>query len=82
MPGAFQSVVLLEVNSRAHLMGVTCQVLPCGSQGLCFSPTEPPGRYSWLMSWISVFEDLSEIKQASKYSVCWALELHVARKTQ
>lgn len=64
-------------------MGVTCQVLPCGSQGLCFSPTEPPpGRYSWLMSWITVFGDLFEIKRASKYSVCGALELHVARKMQ
>lgn len=82
MPGAFRSLRLLEVNSRAHLMGVTSQVLPCRSQGLCFSPKELPGRYSWLMSWIAVFGDLSEIKWASKYSVCWALELLVARKMQ
>ena len=40
MPGTFQSLLLLEINTCACLMGVTCEVMPWGFQGLCFPPTE------------------------------------------
>lgn len=40
MPGTFQSLLLLEINTCACLMGVTCEVMPWGFQGLCFPSTE------------------------------------------
>ena len=59
-------------------MGVTCQVALRVPGALLF--TYRAGRYCWVKSWISQFGDLHELKKASKYSVFWAQESHVARK--